>query len=180
MKFLGCLAAMLLWATQATAQILPIPNNDTKALFFSLVAGKPFGQATLLALEPTLAQYCIALTPPNAAGDRTKIGDPISMRWTRVGFGEGDWVWIPQGDVYTPNCVVQPPPPPVDLTQRVFALEQEVSTLIQKAAADEVLINNLMAEVNDLTARVGVLESRHIPTTCTARVLGIPISCKLN
>jgi hypothetical protein len=89
----------------------PIPNNDTHALFISLVAGKPFGQATLNALEPTLAEYGIALTPPNAAGDRTKIGDPVSRRWTRVGFGEGQWVWVVQSDVYTPPDVVVPIPP---------------------------------------------------------------------
>src|SRR5437773_12246158 len=101
--------AMVLVAAFASAQE-PIPNNDTRSLFFSLVAGKPFGQATLTGLEPTLAQYCIQLTAPNAAGDRTKIGDPVSHRWTRVGFGEGQWVWVVQGDVYTPTCTSQPPP----------------------------------------------------------------------
>jgi hypothetical protein len=81
-----------------------IPDSDTQTLFNSLVDGKPFGQQTLIDLAPTLAQYCIELTPANATGDRTKIGDPISHRWTRVGFGEGHWVWIVENDVYTPNC----------------------------------------------------------------------------
>jgi hypothetical protein len=79
-----------------------IPGGDTRALFLSLVAGRPFGQQTLLDLQPTLARYQIALTPPNAAGDRTKIGDPISHRWVRVGFGEGHWVWVVQSAEYTP------------------------------------------------------------------------------
>jgi hypothetical protein len=107
----------------AHAQCLPIPNGDTRALVDSLVAGRPFGQQTLLDIAPTLALYGIQLTPPNAAGERTKIGDPISGRWFRLGFGEGHWVWIQQGDVYQP--IVCPPivsiPPPVTLPPPVVA-----------------------------------------------------------
>jgi len=49
----------------------------------------------LLDLEPTLNRYGVQLTPPNAAGDRTKIGLP-NGQWVRVGFGEGRPVWVPQ------------------------------------------------------------------------------------
>jgi hypothetical protein len=63
----------------------------------SLVAGKPFGQKTLLDLEPTLNAMGWLLTPPNAAGERTKVHPPGGP-WTRVGFGEGRWVWMSQAD----------------------------------------------------------------------------------
>ncbi|MEP7305931.1 MAG: DUF6531 domain-containing protein [Acidobacteriota bacterium] len=65
--------------------------------FLAWVAGKPFGQQTLLDLEPTLNAAGWLLTPPNAAGERTKVHLPNGP-WIRVGFGEGQWVWIPQGD----------------------------------------------------------------------------------
>ena len=168
------LVCLLVNTATATAQPLPIPNGDTKALFASLVVGKPFGQATLLALEPTLAQYCIALTPPNAAGDRTKIGDPVSGHWVRVGFGEGDWVWVVQGDVYTPHCDAPPGP---DLEARVTDLEARLTTA-------NLTINAIIDHINTvlpvLDARLSVLEAKKIPTSCRATVIGIPISCKLN
>lgn len=63
--------------------------------FGQLVYGEPFGQATLLALEPTLNANGWLLTPPNAAGDRTKVSYKPS-EWVRVGFGEGFWVWVEQ------------------------------------------------------------------------------------
>ena len=72
-----------------------VPNGDYQAWFQSLIAGKPFTQQTLLDLEPTLNRYGVQLTPPNAAGDRTKIGLP-NGQWVRVGFGEGRPVWVPQ------------------------------------------------------------------------------------
>jgi hypothetical protein len=118
-KILRPLFTVLLIAllpAMAHAQCLPIPNGDTRALVDSLVAGRPFGQQTLLDIAPTLALYGIQLTPPNAAGERTKIGDPISGRWIRLGFGEKFWVWIPQGDVYQPIAcppIVSIPPPVV-------------------------------------------------------------------
>lgn len=130
------LAVILLCAKQTSAQCLPIPNDDTRALLWTLVENKPFGQQTLLDLEVTLRQYRIALTPPNAVGERTKIGDPISGRWTRLGFGEGHWVWIVQGDVYQPSpCEVgppapppAPPPPSIDLS----GLEAQIALLTVK------------------------------------------------
>jgi hypothetical protein len=122
--------------------LLAIPNNDTHALFDSLVQGRPFSQQTLLDLEPTLAQYGIKLTPPNAAGERTKIGDPIGRHWTRVGFGEGHWVWMVQGDAYVPPTeppvVTQPPPPPPspDLSA-VLAQLAALTAKVDQLAADE-------------------------------------------
>ena len=125
--------------------VLAIPNNDTRALFDALVTGKPFGQQTLLDLEPTLAQYGIRLTPPNATGERTKIGDPISGRWTRVGFGEGHWVWIVQGDVYVPAdppVIIQPPAPlpSVDLST-VLAQLAMLNAKVDQLAKDEAVFH---------------------------------------
>lgn len=71
-------------------------NGDYQGWFQKLVAGKPYNQQTLLDLEPILQKYGIQLTPPNAAGERTKINIP-GVGWVRVGFGEGRPVWIPQG-----------------------------------------------------------------------------------
>lgn len=110
---------IVLWATPTFAQCLPIPNGDTRALVLGIFNGRPFNQQTLTDAEPFLNSYGIQLTPPNASGERTKIGDPLSGHWTRVGFGEGHPVWIPQSDSYTPiPCVPVtptpvPPPPPV-------------------------------------------------------------------
>lgn len=72
-------------------------TGTAREWFGQLVYGKPFGQATLLALEPTLNDNGWLLTPPNAAGDRTKVL-PLdgSNQWVRVGFGEGTWVWMVQ------------------------------------------------------------------------------------
>lgn len=82
-------------ATTMETQAGPV-NGDYQGWFNSLIAGKPFNQQTLLDLEPILNQYGIHLTPPNAAGERTKIQLPDGT-WVRVGFGEGHPVWIPQG-----------------------------------------------------------------------------------
>jgi hypothetical protein len=73
------------------------PGATPRERFMALVAGKPFGQKTLLDLEPTLNAMGWLLTPPNAVGERTKVHPPGGP-WTRVGFGEGQWVWIPQAD----------------------------------------------------------------------------------
>lgn len=78
--------------------VLQMPGTQAdppEERFQQLVQGLPFGQATLLSLEPVLNAAGWALTPANAAGDRTKIHPPGGP-WTRVGFGEGKWVWIPQ------------------------------------------------------------------------------------
>ncbi len=72
-------------------------EGSAKDWFSQLVYGKPFGQATLLALEPVLNANGWLLTPPNAVGDRTKVLYPQGV-WTRVGFGEGHWVWVEQSD----------------------------------------------------------------------------------
>lgn len=76
----------------------PQPITDYRAWFFKLVEGRPFGQQTLLDLEPLMLKSGVLLTPPNAAGDRTKIGIPVAdgVMWVRVGFGEGQWVWVIQ------------------------------------------------------------------------------------
>lgn len=82
----------------------PIPANFHE-WFLQQVAGKPFGQQTLLELAPQLPCVGSALTPPNAAGERTKIWDPDSQTWTRVGFGEGVWVWIHQSPAAPPTLL---------------------------------------------------------------------------
>jgi len=104
---------VLLAPKGAGAQCLPIPNGDTRALVSSIFEGQPFTQQTVLDAERFLNLYGIALTRPNAEGERTKIGDPISGRWTRIGFGEGHPVWIPQGDVYVPIACAPAAPKPV-------------------------------------------------------------------
>lgn len=63
--------------------------------FALLVFNRPFGQQTLLDLEPTLIVNGWVLTPPNVAGERTKVHYPGGT-WVRVGFGEGHWVWTVQ------------------------------------------------------------------------------------
>ncbi len=78
--------------------ILPpyVAGMDPHAWFLEVVAGQPFGQATLVADEPVLNANGWLLTPPNAAGDRTKVKPPDFPNYFRVGFGEGYWVWITQ------------------------------------------------------------------------------------
>ena len=92
-----------LFRTPAPPAPIPNPVGDKprnsaefKDWFFKQVEGKPFGQQTLLNLEPALISVGSALTPPNANGDRTKIQDPFTKQWIRVGFGEGHWVWLVQ------------------------------------------------------------------------------------
>lgn len=75
----------------------PIPDLTPFDQFMIWVSGKPFGQQTLLDLEPTLIAAGWMLTPPNKAGDRTKVHPPGGP-WTRVGFGENRWVWVPQAE----------------------------------------------------------------------------------
>lgn len=140
-------------AASVSAQCLPIPNGDTRALVLGVFEGKPFNQQTLEDAMPFLNRYGIQLTEPNAAGEKTKIGDPLSQKWTRVGFGEGHPVWIPQGDVYTlnpaicgtvtvPPVVVTPPPvivPPVasvDLSAVLGRLDT-IAALLAQQSADE-------------------------------------------
>lgn len=70
-------------------------NGDWQGWFRSLVQGKPFGQQTLLDLEPTLKQYGARLEPKNAMGEQTKIRLPDNSV-VRVGFGSGNWEWVNQ------------------------------------------------------------------------------------
>src|SRR5439155_10454279 len=74
-------------------------NNDYQEWFMALVEarGGDYNQKTLNDLMPILSQHGIQLTPPNQAGDQTKINIP-GQGWVRVGFGEGHPVWIPQGE----------------------------------------------------------------------------------
>src|SRR5437899_1674579 len=84
------------WTGQASVGGPEQFGGDYQKWFMALVGNRPWNQSTLNALMPTLQQYGIKLTPPNAAGDQTKIGLPDGS-WVRVGFGEGHPVWIPQG-----------------------------------------------------------------------------------
>jgi hypothetical protein len=76
-------------------------GEDYQGWFTQQIAGKPFNQQTLLDLEPTLNAAGWRLTPPNAAGERTKVQTPTG-EWVRVGFGEGKPVWVPQGVITEP------------------------------------------------------------------------------
>ncbi len=69
---------------------------DDHEFFTKLVQGKPFGQQTVLDLEPTFIANNWKLTKPNADGDRTKVFGAKTQKWIRVGFGEGFWVWYEQ------------------------------------------------------------------------------------
>src|SRR5205823_6257166 len=48
-------------------------GGDYEQWFRALVGNRPWNQATLTNLMPVLSQYGIKLTPPNAAGEQTKI-----------------------------------------------------------------------------------------------------------
>lgn len=74
------------------------PNGDFRALVHGMLQGRPYNQASLLQIEPLLAQYGISIEPANAAGERTKIRLP-NGQVVRLGFGESGWAWV-----------VQPPP----------------------------------------------------------------------
>lgn len=69
---------------------------DPHAWFLEVVAGQPFGQATLIGDEPVLNANGWLLTPPNhdTPPARTKVKPPDYANYFRVGFGEGYWVWI--------------------------------------------------------------------------------------
>ena len=91
-------------ALRDTLGAAPEPRPDPKPPLVTLsprdqfdmwVFGKPFGQQTLLELEPVMKAAGWELTPPNSKGERTKVHPPGGP-WTRVGFGEGRWMWLPQ------------------------------------------------------------------------------------
>jgi hypothetical protein len=168
------LLAILLLAPRATAspgaQCLAIPNGDTRALVWSVFEGRPFAQQTLTDAEPLLNRYGIQLTPPNASGERTKIGDPLSGHWTRVGFGEGRPVWIVEGDAYVPNaCAPAPPTPPVQPTPPMTI---DVSAILSKL--DEIERQNdanttrLEAAVNEPAWFKTVFSNRYVQMALAA------------
>ncbi len=106
-----------------TYEPIDASNTDLHAWFLNLVKDAPQAwtlvpwppeaQGRLIELESELNRHNVMLTPPNASGDRTKIGfagpttrdaqfvngrwvlDGEGREWFRVGFGEGVWVWIP-------------------------------------------------------------------------------------
>lgn len=71
---------------------------DPFTWFLSVVAGKPFGQQTLLDVEPVLNASGWLITPANheVPPMRTKVKPPDYAHYFRVGFGEGHWVWLEQ------------------------------------------------------------------------------------
>lgn len=85
-------------APQTPAAVQGPLNGHFQDWFMGQLQGKPFNQQTLLDMEGVLNQYGSKLTPANAQGERTKIWDPTSNQWVRVGFGEGRPVWVPQGN----------------------------------------------------------------------------------
>lgn len=107
--------------TGATSANAAVPGGDYQSWFNGLVAGKPYNQETLSALEPTLNAAGVKLTPPNQAGDRTKIQLP-SGEWVRVGFGEGKPVWIPQGGATSTSAASTTPAYGASLATRLPTL----------------------------------------------------------
>lgn len=79
-------------------------GGDFRGWFNQQVQGKPWTQETLTGLESVLNASGSRLTPANASGERTKIYNPTTGQWVRVGFGEAQngadpWsVWIGQGN----------------------------------------------------------------------------------
>lgn len=110
MRIAALLVAVILLPVYSWAQPSP------PAWVMQIIGDRPFGQATLLAVENDLNCAGSALTPPNAEGERTKIWDPGAERWMRMGFGEGRWVWIVTTPGPAPSmprpCTVAPVPPP--------------------------------------------------------------------
>jgi len=165
LRYLSLALALVvsLFACRVQAQIIP---TDFHAWFLGQVDGKPFGQQTLLDLAPLLPCVGSQLTPPNAVGERTKIWNPNTQQWTRVGFGEGQWVWLGQGvsappvlqpcgaapPDLPPGTPVPTPVPSVDLTplltaiqavyaqnERIFAADNQRSDAVERqiAAVDD-------------------------------------------
>lgn len=80
-------------------------NGNFKDTFQSWTNGKAPTQAELVALEPYLKAFGSKLSPANANGEITKIWDPSSNQWVRVGFGGNKWDWVPQGDGSQPSTL---------------------------------------------------------------------------
>lgn len=172
------LILFLLVAAPVSAQV---PGGDFHAWFLSQVAGKPFTQQTLVELQPALACVGSQLTPANANGEQTKIYDPTSERWTRVGFGEGHWVWmvqgpgeaaassgIPCGTAPAPPVVVNPPvvTPPASadfqaaLDKAKGELLKEIGKLSDQVAAHDDKQNQILAfftNAKTIIGEVGIL-----------------------
>lgn len=84
----------------AVTNILPITSGlSYQSQFMAWVSDKPFGQQTLLDLQPTLLAHGWKLEKPNAENVVTKLYTPDGSVY-RVGFGEGHWVWLLE---YTPK-----------------------------------------------------------------------------
>jgi len=64
--------------------------------FRQITVGMPFGQNTLLSLEPVLNANGWTLIEANETGERVKVKPPDYQNYYRVGFGEGHWVWVKQ------------------------------------------------------------------------------------
>src|SRR5262245_58610819 len=64
------------------------PPPDFRRWFCAQVAGKPASQQTLDALSAALNCVGSAVTPPNAAGQKSKIFDSQTRQWTRVIEGD--------------------------------------------------------------------------------------------
>lgn len=79
------------------------PGGTFQSQVMSRLQGKPFNQQAVLDLEPWLNSVGSKLTPPAVNGDRTKIFDPETKQWVRLGFGEGHPVWVPQGGASAPT-----------------------------------------------------------------------------
>lgn len=161
------LILFLLFASPLYAQV---PGGDFHAWFLSQVASKPFGQQTLLELAPRLPCVGSKLTPPNAEGERTKIWDPTTAHWTRVGFGEGHWVWIAQAEAPppvitseellacgTPAPIPQPVPiPSVDFSGVLARLDAIIAQNERIYADDVNRLNALGAQVKALNDKTGL------------------------
>lgn len=147
----------LLVAAPVAAQV----PQDFHGWFLSQVAGKPFGQQTLLDLAPLLPCVGSQITPPNAVGERTKIWEPNAHEWKRVGFGDRDesgnlvgWVWVGQGVTTQPEpqrCGSAPDPSPDPLPvlvidyariQAIVAAEVHAEVGADRAEGDTVYQQN--------------------------------------
>lgn len=139
------------WSTQPVAPEPPVQNQQPASFsqdwFMQQVAGKPYNQQTLLDLESSgaLASVGSRLTPANAQGERTKIYDPNTGQWVRVGFGEGRPVWIPQGDGTSsgggwPQIQFQKPPEDPRMTDLINLLTNRSKQSLNIDAANDPMI----------------------------------------
>lgn len=129
----------------------------------SLIQGEPANEETLRRFEQALLSQGSRLSPANASNQITKIWDPDTQQWVRVGFGEGGWTWVPQGDGTGPQQG------PADLTNILnnsqlikqilgnfggATQDPEFRALISQGIAD--LIKQNSADVGDVSSRPDV------------------------